>query len=117
MVEALLDLAELRADHGGGLADGLLGGVDSPGGVLDGVGGGPVAAVDELAELAVGDAVVVHGFLLFIPGAGRGGGAPLPEAGGQAVRARVAARAIVSMASAGSAASVTWQWVKRHLLA
>ena len=39
VVEALLDLAELRADHGGVLADGLLGGVDSPGGVLDGVGG------------------------------------------------------------------------------
>ena len=65
VVEALLDLAELRADHGGVLADGLLGGVDSPGGVLDGVGGGPVAAVDELAELAVGDAVVVHGLLLW----------------------------------------------------
>jgi len=64
VVEALLDLAELRADHGGGLADGALGGVESPGGVLDGVGGGPAAAVGELAELAVGDAVVVHGFLL-----------------------------------------------------
>ena len=78
VVGALLDLAELRADHGGDLADGLLGGVDSPGGVLDGVGGGPVAAVDELAELAAGDAVVVHGLLLFsfrMPG---GAAAPLP---------------------------------------
>jgi hypothetical protein len=65
VVEALLDLAELRADHGGGPADGGLGGVDSPGGVLDGVRGGPVAALDELAELLVADAVVVHGFLLF----------------------------------------------------
>src|SRR5208337_3437127 len=71
---ALPGLAGLRADHGGGLADGLLGGVESPGGVLDGVGGGPVAAVGELAELAVGDAVVVHGFLLFIPEAGGSGG-------------------------------------------
>jgi hypothetical protein len=58
-------LAGLRADHGGGLADGALGGVESPGGVPGGAGGGPVAAVGELAELAVGDAaVVVHGFLL-----------------------------------------------------
>ena len=94
----------------------LLGGVDSPGGVLDGVGGGPVAAVDELAELAVGDAVVVHGFLLFIRGAGRGGCAP-PGGGGQAVRARVAARAMASMASAGLAASVTWQSVYLQMAA
>src|SRR6266851_4975594 len=79
VVEALLDLADLRADHGGGLADGLLGGVESPGGVLDGVGGGPFAAVGELAELAVGDAVVVHGFLLFIPGPG--GAAARPSRG------------------------------------
>src|ERR1035441_1891525 len=52
-VEARDGLVQLRADHRGGLADGVLGGVDSAYGVLDGVGGGPVAAVDELAELAV----------------------------------------------------------------
>src|ERR1017187_9964148 len=80
VVEALLDVAELRADHGGGLADGALGGVESPGSVLDGVGSGPVAAVGELAELAVGDAVVVHGFSLLIAGPG-GAAAPLPGAG------------------------------------
>src|SRR5581483_10896178 len=71
--------------HPGELADGVLGGVDAPGGGVDGVGGGPVAAGGELAELAVGDAVVVHGLLLFIPGAGRGGCAP---PGGGARRGR-----------------------------
>ena len=93
----------------------LLGGVDSPGGVLDGVGGGPVAAVDELAELAVGDAVVVHGFLLSFRG--REGRLRPSRGGGQAVRARVAARAMASMASAGLAASVTWQSVYLQMAA
>ena len=43
----------------------------------------------------------------------RAGGGPGGPAlgGGQAVRARVAARAMASMASAGLAASVTWQSV------
>jgi hypothetical protein len=89
VVEALLDLAELRADHGGGLADGALGGVDSPGGVLDGVRGGPVAALDELAELLVADAVVVHGFS-FSPGRGFGGCGFGCSPGGEAAGCAVA---------------------------
>ena len=42
--------------------------------------------------------------------AGRRAGPP-PGGGGQAVRARVAARAMASMALAGLATSVTWQSV------
>src|ERR1017187_985489 len=110
VVQALLDLGEPRADHPGDLADGALGGVDSAGGGVDGVGGGPVAVVDELAELVVGDAVVVHGGSSFVrAGLPSGGGFPPPEgAGVQAVRARVAARAMTSMVSAGSVRVMTW---------
>ena len=86
------------------------GGVDSAHGVLDGVGGVLVPGVDEVAELGVSDAVGVHGCLLFIPG-GREGRLRPSRRRGQAVRARVAARPMASMASAGLAASVTWQSV------
>ena len=47
----------------------------------------------------------------FVPGAGRRAARAPPGGGGQAVRARVAARAMASMVSAGSSMSMTWQSV------
>ena len=100
MAGALPGLAGLRADHGGVLVDGLLGGADSPAGVLDGAGGGPVVAVDELAELAVGDAVVVHGLLLWSFRVQGRAAAPLPGAG-LGAWGGVVARATASVAVGG----------------
>ena len=74
------------------------------------MGGGLVAAVGELAKLAVGDAVVVHGIAPFVqlrrPLAA---GFSRPEAAGvQAVRARVVACAMTSMVPTGSVRIMTW---------
>jgi hypothetical protein len=51
IAEALHGLGQLRADHRGGPADGVLGGVDSAYGVLDGAGGALVTGAGEAAEL------------------------------------------------------------------
>ena len=64
-------------------------------------------------RLALGGAVLV----MAVSSLRRGGPGGPPRGGCQAVRARVAARAMASMASAGLAASVTWQSVYLQMAA
>ena len=104
---------EAAPGRGGCPGDGVAVGQQVPGDTAH-LGGVPARVAGVSSGLLVGAGAggggAGHGgqFLSRGPGAGR---AARPRGGCQAVRARVAARAMASMASAGSPASMTWQSV------